>query len=249
MTVAREVTGREPTAVQRALALLEAVAQLGSGATAKDLARLTRIPPATAYRLLNLLVADGYLVRVHDLSGFALGRRTQELAAAPHAETWPVAEVLEDLRAQVRHGVYLASYERDRIRLVDRDPDHELLGESSLTRHLHASAIGKLLLADRPHLVPGTTLPKVGPRTIVELDRLAIELSRIRSLDVSVEQDELRQGRTAVAVPVRDDGAAIVGCLAAIGGTGRIRTDDRDLIDLLHEFAGRLRLPGAARRT
>ncbi|WP_206025788.1 hypothetical protein [Rhodococcus sp. 14C212] len=71
---------------------------------------------------------------------------------------------------------------------------------------------------------------------------------RTRSLDVSVEQDELRQGRTAVAVPVRDDGVGIVGCLAAIGGTGRIRTDDRDLIDLLHEYAGRLRLPGAARR-
>ena len=64
----RDLGGHEPRAVQRALALLESAARLGSGATAKDIAALADIPPATAYRLLNILVADGYLVRIADLS-------------------------------------------------------------------------------------------------------------------------------------------------------------------------------------
>ncbi len=72
MAPARDLGGNEPRAVQRALALLEAAAQLGSGASAKEIAALAGIPQATAYRLLNLLVADGYLVRVADLSGFTL---------------------------------------------------------------------------------------------------------------------------------------------------------------------------------
>ena len=96
-----EPGGHEPRAVQRALALLEAVATLGAGASARDVAALTRIPPATAYRLLNLLVADGYLVRVEDLSGFALGLRTRELAGAALAPV-PVLDpgpVLEELRS------------------------------------------------------------------------------------------------------------------------------------------------------
>lgn len=37
-------------------------------------------PQATAYRLLNLLVQDEYLVRLSDPSGFALGRKVALLA-------------------------------------------------------------------------------------------------------------------------------------------------------------------------
>lgn len=107
----RDLGGHEPRAVQRALALLESAARLGSGATAKDIAALADIPPATAYRLLNILVADGYLVRIADLSGFALGRRTRELAGAA-AEPTPIdnSVLLEELREQLRFGVYLASF-------------------------------------------------------------------------------------------------------------------------------------------
>ena len=65
--------------------MLEAVAHLGAGATAKQIAAHAQVPPATAYRMLNFLVADGFLVRVPDLSGFALGRRTSELAYASAA--------------------------------------------------------------------------------------------------------------------------------------------------------------------
>jgi len=52
---------RRPRAegVQKAFLLLEAVAQLGSGASARDISLLCGVPPATAYRLLNLLVATG----------------------------------------------------------------------------------------------------------------------------------------------------------------------------------------------
>ncbi|SNT52567.1 IclR family transcriptional regulator [Rhodococcoides kyotonense] len=238
---ASEVGGHEPRAVQKALALLEAVAHLGSGATAKEVAHAAEIPPATAYRLLNLLVADGFLVRIDDLSGFALGRRTRELAgAAPPADV-DNSQVVDDLRTQIRFGVYLASYAGDRIQLVDRDPDHELSGESALVTHVHASAIGKLLLANRPDRHVLTDLRKFTSQTIVDLAELAIELSRIRTADIAMEKDEIKVGRSAVAVPVRDDTGRVSGCLAVIGRTGRLVDDDPDLIGLLRSSASQVR--------
>ena len=69
------LSGRQPKAVQSALQVLEAVALAGTGVTAKDIAEHLSMPSATTYRLLNLLVADGYIVRLPDLSGFALGPR------------------------------------------------------------------------------------------------------------------------------------------------------------------------------
>ncbi|RDI41533.1 IclR family transcriptional regulator [Nocardia mexicana] len=234
-------SGHEPRAVQKALALLEAVAQLGPGATAKDIAALTRIAPATAYRLLNLLVADGYLVRIEDLSGFALGRRTRELAAA--AEPDPPADndrVLAELRAQVRFGIHLASFHGGRIRLVDKDPDHELSGEQTLTTHLHASAIGKLLLARDPNLAG--PLRRVTASTITPGAALLEELHRVRNADLATEVDECRVGRSSLAVPVRTGTGRAVGALAAIGRTGRFAVTDGDLIDLLRATATRIRL-------
>ena len=56
--VDRGITGRQPKAVQSALAILETVARAGAGVTAKEVAEELRLPPATTYRLLNLLVGE-----------------------------------------------------------------------------------------------------------------------------------------------------------------------------------------------
>lgn len=234
---ATEVGGHEPRAVQKALALLEAVAHIGSGATAKQVAHATGIPAATAYRLLNLLVADGFLVRIDDLSGFALGRRTRELAGAAPASDVHYAQVVDDLRSRIRFGVYLASYDSDRIQFLDRDPDHELSGETALLTHVHASAIGKLLLANRPDGDALAELRKFTSHTKVDLAELAIELSLIRSTDIAVEVDEIKVGRSAVAVPVRDEHGRVSGCLAVIGRTRRLDPRDPELVSLLRSSA------------
>ena len=83
------LSGRQPKAVRSALAVLEEVVAAGPGVTAKEISAALRLPPATTYRLLNLLVADEYLVRLPDLKGFALGRRAARLAlpAAPAVPT------------------------------------------------------------------------------------------------------------------------------------------------------------------
>ncbi|WP_199286727.1 helix-turn-helix domain-containing protein [Nocardioides houyundeii] len=120
-------TGRQPGAVRKALGMLEAVAQLGPGTSAKEIATLAGVPPATAYRMLNQLVADGYLVRVPDLSGFALGRRITELVQPAGGGTGTeLHDVAEELRSQTRFGIHVASFARGRLRLVDQDPSTRL---------------------------------------------------------------------------------------------------------------------------
>lgn len=232
----REPAGHEPRAAQKALVLLEAVAQLGPGVTAREISVLTGIPPTTAYRLLNVLVGDGFLVRVADLSGFALGRRTRELADAV-VETAPAAVVavsaaaIEELRSRVRHAIVVASYDGGRIRLVDRDPDHELSREHAIRTHLHASAIGKILLAHGTG-ADGGPLHPLTARTITDPVVLAGELHAVRVTGVAREVDEVKLGRSALAVPVWAAGR-VVGCVCAIGRTGRIDLDDAALVETL----------------
>ncbi|ALE84610.1 IclR family transcriptional regulator [Pseudonocardia sp. HH130629-09] len=228
----------EPGAASRALELLEAVARIGPGATARELSRTTGIPSATAYRLLNVLVADGYLVRIGDLSGFALGRRTRELAGA--AEGPPqLAEVVAGIRGRVRFGLFVADWPAGTLRLVDRDPDHELPGERTLLAHPHASAMGKIMLAAQPELVPDR--PRALTRhTVTAGAALAAELRTVARTGVATEVDELRSGRSSVAVAVRDAAGGVVACLAALGPTGRLPVTDPDLTALLRAGADRI---------
>ena len=81
------LSGRQPKAVQSALRVLEEIARAGVGVTAKEIADRLDLPSATTYRLLNLLVADGYIVRLPDLSGFSLGHRMGVLIDAAVAPT------------------------------------------------------------------------------------------------------------------------------------------------------------------
>jgi len=86
-----DLRARQPQAVRNAFAVLEEVARCGAGVTGTQVARNLRMPKATAYRLLNMLVEDEYLVRVPDLSGFALGRKVAWLIAL--AEDGPATSV------------------------------------------------------------------------------------------------------------------------------------------------------------
>jgi len=79
---AGELSGRQPQAVRSALAVLRVVAEAGPGITAKEVSAALRLPRATTYRLLNVLVAEEYLIRLPDLSGFGLGVRFAELVDA-----------------------------------------------------------------------------------------------------------------------------------------------------------------------
>ena len=85
--VTSPISGRQPQAVRSALLILEEVAAAGVGVTAKEISAALRIPPATTYRLLNLLVAEEYLVRLPDLGGLrarAGASRTSRPRPCPH---------------------------------------------------------------------------------------------------------------------------------------------------------------------
>ncbi|RBO88324.1 IclR family transcriptional regulator [Nocardia puris] len=244
----REPSGHEPRAMTRGLQLLEAVAEIGPGATAAQIAAHTGIPRATTYKLLNILVADGYLVRIADLSGFALGIRIQQLARPQHLPDRNAA-VLESLRGAVRYGVFLAAFTGDRVRFIDRDPDHDLPGAATMCDHPHASAIGKILLAHRGIARP--PLRRLTPRTITDAEVLRAELDGVRDTGIALEVDESRVGRSALAVAVHDDDHRVTGALTVVGKTGRLPATDPTLTELVLEHARSLRIPfdGTVRRT
>lgn len=230
-----------PTA--RALCILEVVAVEGVGVTAKEISIALRLPPATTYRLINQLVADEFLARTPDLRGFALGARLEKLigAAALPPVTTAGRHHLEQLRASVRFGVHVVRYNSRSLRVLDADPDHPMVAERDLIRHLHASAAGKLLLShlDSWQAALPAPLHKVTPATVTNLAVLSDELAAARQRDYAFQVDQLEEGMACVAFPIRDGGGELCAALCVAGPSLRV-----DALlgteDLARQYAQRL---------
>ena len=196
------------------LRILETVARFGTGTTAKEITDALRMPPATAYRLLNALVGDEYLVRTSDLRGFALGHALSGLVAAATPPTVCTAArtIIDEFRQGVRFAVHLMMFRSASLRVAEEDPDYPLHSVFELLRYPHASAAGKLMLAelgDPALALPGGQLVKVTDHTITDSGRLKEQLAEIRVAGQASEINELEEGSASLALPVQlPDGSA-----------------------------------------
>jgi IclR family acetate operon transcriptional repressor len=206
--------------VQRALRLLEVLAEHGGRARAKELARASGLPLATTYHLLRTCAHEGWLQRLDDGS-YVLGHRIDVVrrhgaAARGLALARPA---LEWLRDQLSGAVYVARYVDGEIvvtEIVDspRAPRIDLwVGVHDAG---HATALGKCILgqlppADRADYLGRHPLHDLTPRTVVDRHRLRLPAPG----EVAVDDGEYAVGVCCLAAAVPADGVTALGVVSA----------------------------------
>jgi DNA-binding IclR family transcriptional regulator len=193
------------------LRLLETVSAHENGAPAKQLARETELPLATAYHLLRTLVHDGYVRKLDD-GGYILGDKVQTLHTAGRGQALlsRVRPTLAALRDELSTAAYLTFYEDGEIRVAEivdgpRAPRVDLwVGFEDAG---HATALGKSVLRElddesRKDYLSRHTMSDLTPRTITSPPEL---LRRVDSSPVApavTDLEEYALGTVCVAVPV-----------------------------------------------
>ncbi|MXM67703.1 helix-turn-helix domain-containing protein [Streptomyces sp. HUCO-GS316] len=199
------------TSVQRAFRLLEAVGSHVNGAPAKQLARETDLPLATAYHLLRTLVHDGYLRKLDD-GGFVLGDKVQTLNDTGRGQTTlsRVRPTLAALRDELATAAYLTFYEEGEIRVAEivdspRTPRVDLwVGFEDAG---HATALGKSVLREmdedaRNDYLSRHALADLTPRTITSTPVLLRQIDASPVAPAVTDLEEYSLGTVCVAVPV-----------------------------------------------
>ncbi|GAB2461606.1 IclR family transcriptional regulator [Streptosporangium sandarakinum] len=236
--------------VDRALDVLEALAERGGEATLSEIAAGTGLPYGTIHRLLRALVDRGY-VRQDEGRRYALGGALLRLSGVAErmVGTWaqPYLAKLVELSGETAN---LAVLEGDFVVYVAQVPSPRRLRMfAEVGRRVlpHSTAVGKVLMAARPDtevasIVERTGMPRRTANTITDLPGMLAELERVRGRGYATDLGEEELGVHCLAVGVRD-GSRVVAAMSVSGPAERIDALDRE------ELAGGMREIAEAFRT
>lgn len=241
-------------ALQKGLAVLDAVGDADRPLRFKDLVAATGLPKGTLHRILQALI-EQRLVRIDQRdSTYRLGHRLFELAH----KVWgafdlrdAAAPELDRLTRETGETVTLAELDGAEALYIDERNSGQAFGlRIGVGRRapVHASAVGKAILAFLPPaeqraLLGRIALERFTARTITDPRKLDVDLALARARGYALSEEEHLDGVVAVAVPVLDHRGAPIAALGLLGPRERLSDDHlhstgRDLMEASRRISG-----------
>lgn len=230
--MAREAKNPVKT-TQRSLDIIETLREV-DGARLTELAERLDLPNSTVHSHLSTLMERDYVfkdgdvyrisLRFLELGEYARTRRkiydltkpeVEELAA----DTGDVANLLVEENGR---GVYLWSAEGENAVPLDIQPGKHV--------HLHATALGKCILAHLPEstveeIIDRRGLPAETPNTITDEDELRAELDAVRERGYAIDDEERVSGMRCIGTAVKSESGNVIGAISVSGPTSAMSMD------------------------
>ncbi len=226
--------------VDRAIRLLEALAEKKRFVSLQAVSEETGLNASTAHRLLHTLEWHDLVRRDPSTRKYGLGLGLLRLAAALRSQLDLRVEAkpfLESLAEETEESANLVVADGHHVVYVDQAASTQPV--RAFTRvgaraQLHCTGVGKAILAFLPEeerrAVLDGELRAYTPTTITNPLRLEQELARIRESGVSRDMGERQADVRCVASPVFDDRSRVVAAIS-ISGPGH-RLDRRRMAEL-----------------
>ncbi len=213
------------SALQKAVAVLEAVISNPRRLGLSELAQKTGLSRQSAHRVVRQLEESGLLFHEPLRDHYLVGHRLKQLSltALMSAQRMGSAhEVLRSLVARIGETCNVGMLDGGEVVYLDRvecDWPLRLQLQPGSRLPAHCSAIGKLMLAQLPdktrhRLLSAAPLKQYTPHTITDAARLEESLAAIRREDVCINNQEYMIGLLGIAVPIRDSAQRVVAALA-----------------------------------
>jgi IclR family acetate operon transcriptional repressor len=230
--------------VDRALLLLETIAEMGGEATLTELSNRTRLNISTCHHLLATLIKRNFVAKVPGKRLYALGGRILSIGHACLQVDLPrrAQPYLEAVNKATGETVHLATLQgEDMVVLAVRDANHAVrVTTGKLGRHEapHATAGGKAMMAwlpdDEVRRILGPTLKRWTANTIVDVDVFIEELATVRRLGHAMDREEFQPGVICIGAAIRDHAGAVVGAISASAPT--MRTNEKHIALIREEI-------------
>jgi len=209
------------------LDIIEHMAEARGPVGVSELAIAVGMPKPRIYRHLRTLVSRGYVTQEPQSDKYCLTLRLSHIGRAIADQTEFQVEarnVMPALRERVGQSVAIGQIEDGGVRVVDilrHRSEVEISSRPGVLFDFHCTAQGKVALAFGPsglwEKLGRAPLRRWTDATITDLDRLKIEVNRVRKRGWAVAPGEILSGINALAAPIFDGGGALAGTIGILG--------------------------------
>lgn len=241
------------SAVERSMAIIEALSGASQGLPVTELSKRLGINKALVHRILTSLGAGGYVYKDEVSQNYRLTTKLMSLAFR-HTRMMDIYDlllpILRRLASETGHLAELNWIQQERMILVAKadSPSRvraiDYLGEE---QYVHTTACGKVWLASMPEddalrILVERGMPQVTPHTITDMTAFLDELRSVRQQGYAVNLAEDNDEIIAVAAPViipRGPGIASGAVSVVAPAFHRIHEDER-IINLTIQAANEI---------
>lgn len=235
--------------VDRALYLLETIAEAGGEATLTDLANRTGLNISTCHHLLATLIKRGFVTKISGRRLYALGARILYLSHACLQVDLPrrAQRYLEAVNEATGETVHLAALQGDSvITLAVREARHAVrvdTGRIGKVESPHATSIGKAILAwlpeDEMRRILAQGMKRCTENTITEFAEFVESLRVVRRSGYAMDREEYLPGVICVGAAIRDQAGTVIGAISA--STPTMRATDEHIARMREEITAAAR--------
>jgi DNA-binding IclR family transcriptional regulator len=228
--------------IERAAAILRLLSGRARRLGVVDIAGELGLSKGTVHGLLRTLQQEGFIEQDSESGKYQLGAALLHMGSSyldgnelrTRALNWS-----DSLATRTKEAVRIGTLHESQVLIVHHvfRPDDSLqtLDVGSLLP-AHATALGKILLADHPYLA--TELAKSGldaftDATLTDPERLERELGRVRAQGWASDIGELVPGQVSYAAPIIDRRGVTVGAMGIFGPPERLLAARQPRGDLL----------------
>jgi IclR family acetate operon transcriptional repressor len=211
--------------VDRALYLLETIAEAGGEATLTDLSNRTGLNISTCHHLLATLIQRGFAAKVPGRRLYALGGRIIDLGHACLQVDLPrrAQSYMEQINAASGETVHLAALQGDSVVILAvRESRHAVRVDTGRTGRIafpHATSVGKAIFAWLPDSeidrIFAGGLKRCTERTITDIGALHQALHAVRRDGYAIDREEHIPGVVCITAAIRDQAGAVIGGIGA----------------------------------
>lgn len=226
--------------VDRALYLLETIAEAGGEATLTDLANRTGLNISTCHHLLATLIKRGFATKVTGRRLYALGARIMYLSHACLQVDLPrrAQPYLEAVNQATGETVHLGALQGDSVvTLAVREARHAVRVETGKIGKMeapHATSMGKAILAwlpeDEMRRIVSHDMKRFTDKTITEVPELIESLRTVRRDGYAIDHEEYLPGVICIGAAIRDQAGTVIGGISASTPTMRATDEHIALI-------------------
>lgn len=228
--------------IERAAAILRLLASGARGLSLAEVSRSLELPKGTALGILRTLQHVGFVEQDPESSRYRLGGGMLSLGTRyldgnelrTRALNWA-----DTLASRSGESVRIGTLHKHQVLVVHHvfrpDSSRQTLDVGALLP-LHATALGKVLMAFDPLAVPDEVaavetdapveLTRFTRNTVTSMATLEGGLTEIRDSGWGWEAEELVDGEVSIAAPIRDRRGVTVGAIGVRGAVERLRSDE-----------------------